>query len=48
MSFASDYRKADTNVNVTATAQQAVVCTEEQRQRLIEQREKLLAERAMS
>ena len=44
LSFPSDYRKADTQVNVTATAQQGqVVCTEEQRQRLIALRERLLA-----
>ena len=33
-----------TQVNVTVNSQQAVVCTEEQRQRLIAQRERLLAE----
>src|SRR5262245_24183458 len=44
LSFPADYRKADTQVNVTATAQQGqVVCTEEQRQRLIALREKLLS-----
>ena len=46
MSFPSDYRR-DASVNVTATAnaqQAAVVCTEEQRQRLIELSGRLLAE----
>jgi len=44
MSFAADYRR-DANINVTATAttqQATVVCDEQQRQRLIEMREKLL------
>jgi len=49
VSFPTDYRKTDAQVNVTATAsaQQAtaVVCTEEQRKRLIALREKLLAGR---
>jgi len=47
LSFPADYRKADAQVSVTATAstqQAAVVCTEEQRQRLIELRQRLLAE----
>ena len=46
MSFPSDYRR-DSSINVTATAntqQAAVVCTEEQRQRLIALRERLLAD----
>ena len=45
MSFPADYRR-DASINVSATAssqQAAVVCTEEQRQRLIELRERLLA-----
>src|SRR5262245_46307205 len=44
MSFPSDYRR-DASINVSATAssqQAAVVCTEEQRARLIELRERLL------
>ena len=47
LSFPADYRQAgSTKVEVTATAQQAaVVCTEEQRQRLIALCERLLAER---
>jgi len=48
MSFPADYRKADAQVSVTAksTAQQAaaVVVTEEVLQRLIKQREQILAE----
>jgi len=46
LSFPGDYRR-DASINVTATAntqQAAVVCTEEQRQRLIELRQRLLAE----
>ena len=42
-----EHRQAS-NINVTATAttqQAAVVCTEEQRQRLIEMRERLLSEK---
>src|SRR6516225_6380666 len=47
MSFPADYRRAASiNVTATANAQQAagVVCTEEQRQRLIALREKLLSQ----
>jgi hypothetical protein len=46
MSFPADYRR-DASINVTATAcvqQAAVVVTEEQRRRLLELRERLLAE----
>ena len=46
LSFPADYRRdASINVTATANAQQAagVVCTEEQRQRLIALRERLLA-----
>ena len=45
MSFPADYRRdANINVSATATAQQAgVVCTEEQRQRLLALRERLVA-----
>jgi hypothetical protein len=45
ISFPADYRRdARINVSATATAQQAtaVIVTEEQRQRLIEMRERLL------
>jgi hypothetical protein len=45
-SFAADYRQAGTKIDISATAtgQQAnVVCTEAERKRLIEQRERLLA-----
>jgi hypothetical protein len=47
MSFPADYRRdASISVSATASAQQAgVVCTEEQRQRLLELRERLLADR---
>jgi hypothetical protein len=47
MSFPADYRR-DASINVSATAntqQAAVVCTEEQRQRLIALRERILAGR---
>ena len=46
MSFPADYRR-DASINVTATAsaqQAAVVVTEEQRQRLIALRERLLSQ----
>jgi len=40
-----DYRRdASINLSATATTQQAVVITEEQRRKLIELREKLLVE----
>jgi replicative superfamily II helicase len=44
MSFQADYRQgAAVNVTATATAQSAAICTEEQRKKLIEMREKLLS-----
>jgi hypothetical protein len=45
LSFQSDYRKPDTHVGVEVNASAGhaeIVCTEEQRQRLIALREKLL------
>jgi hypothetical protein len=43
LSFQHDYRKPDVHVDVSASAGNAtVVCTEEQRQRLIKLSEKLL------
>jgi len=46
LAFPADYRRdASINVSATATTQQAtVVCTEEQRRRLIELRERLLSQ----
>jgi hypothetical protein len=45
LSFYQDYRKPDVHVDVNATAGNAtIVCTEEQRQRLIKVREKMLNE----
>jgi len=41
---AASRRDASINVSATATTQQAVVITEEQRRKLIELREKLLVE----
>jgi len=44
MSFQKDYRQSNqTNVAVNVPVQTALVCTEEQRQRLIALREKVLA-----
>jgi len=45
LSFQHDYRKSDVQVDVKASVGNAnIICTEEQRQRLIALREKLLAE----
>jgi hypothetical protein len=43
LSFQSDYRQGGPNINVTANAQAATatICTEEQRKRLIEMRERI-------
>src|SRR5262249_35581595 len=48
LTFPADYRRRASNasVEVNTAVQTAVVCTEEHRQRLIEMREKLLAEAA--
>jgi len=48
LTFPADYRRRASNasVEVNTAVQTAVVCTEEQPQRLIEVREKLLAEAA--
>jgi len=50
MSFPADYRR-DASISVSAAAgvqQAAVICTEEQRRKLIELRERLLAEQKLS
>ena len=43
LTFPNDYRKpSNTSVEVNTAVQMAVVCSEERRQELIEQRERLL------
>ena len=44
LSFQSDYRQSNTKVEVNTAQQAQIVCTEEQRQRIIALRERLLAE----